>query len=180
LVQRNISASGARDAEHVGQHVQRERRGEIGDEVARALAAIAGHLGEEIARDPLDLVLAARARARREPVARRLAIARVLGRIHVEQVAGQRALAFDRRAPLEDGQPGRIQEALGLFGDPDDVVALHDRPEADAAGEIEPVDGGLFAQPLPGGVGIAVTHEGIGADDVEGAGECALVHRRRA
>jgi len=107
-----------------------------------------------------------------------LAEGRVLGRIHVQQVAREASLALDRRALLEDREARRVPEALGLFRDPDDVLALHDRPEADAARQVEPAHRRLLAQALPGGVGVAVAREGVGADDVEGAREG--LHRRGA
>ena len=117
LVQRNSSRPVApRHAEQLGDHRDRERRRDVAHEVALLLAAVGRHRVEQVARDLLDLRARMRCdRARREALARDLAVLRVVGRIHVEQVARLPSRVGRRHVVGEDREPRRVQEALGLL-----------------------------------------------------------------
>ena len=118
--------------------------------------------------------------ARREPAAGHAAVAGVVGRVHVEQVA-RRALRRRRQVVGEHGEARRVQEELRLLADLDDVGVLGDRPERIDVRPLVPEHRVVPAQPRPLGVRVAVALVVLGGGDVERRGvEVALgsVHHR--
>ena len=141
-------------------------RGDVAHEVAVGVVAA---LVEHLARHARDLVVHAADGARREPVAGDAAVAAVVGRIHVEQVA-RRALRWRRQVAGEDREARRVQEELRLLADLDDVGVLGDRPERIDVRALVPEDRIVLAQPRPLGVRIAVPLVVLGGREVERRG----------
>src|SRR4030095_1246395 len=117
--------------------------------------------------------------ARREPAAGDAAVTRVLGRIHVEQIA-RGILGRRRQIEREDREARRVEEQLRLLADGDDVGVLGDRPEGVDVRPLVPEDRAVLAQPRPFGMRIAVFLVGLRSDEIErrwlkGALRC--VHR---
>ena len=95
-----------------------------------------------------------------------LRVRRVLGRIHVQQVA--RDAILRRLALRKDRQTRAVVEELRLARDAHHVRVLRDREEGRAvAPGIAPEDRRLAAQPRPRGVWVAVSRIGVGPDEVE-------------
>ncbi len=120
-----------------------------------------------LAGDFLDLLLKRPDRARSEASIYEVAILRMLGRIHVEQMAKEHVAAFDVGILGSDQQPGAIEENFRLACDFDDIGMLGDCPERIDIGTIVPIDRRVLAQICPLRVGIAVLLEMRSGNDFE-------------
>ena len=136
---------GLRDAEHLGDHLQRELGRDVDHEVG---GAGLDHLVEDLVGLLADAVLERADLAGREAPVHELAVARVLGRVHREhevaallEVVGLRLLEDHHSAALLVGRVGVAVAAHGHH-----VVVLGDDPEAGTVGLGVLVHRGLVAE----------------------------------
>jgi hypothetical protein len=128
-----------RDAEHLRDDREREGQGVAGDELD---APARGGRVQELVRDRLDARLHPVHHGGGERLAHQLPEARVVRRVHVEQVVVER--------PHRGRHPRQLgREVLGeaaVLEDGDDVVVARDEAHREQHGEPRPVDGGLRAE----------------------------------
>ncbi len=166
---------GPRHAEHLGDHGDRDLGRDVAHEVA---VGHARRFVQDFTRHARDLVVHGADGARREPVARHLAVPSVVGRVHVEQVP-RRPFLGRRQILREHRHPGLVQEELGLLADPDDVGVLGDRPERIDVRALVPEHRIVIPHPGPFGVWIPVLLVVLGRREIEGGGiEGAFRHGR--
>src|SRR5439155_1507417 len=142
----------ARDAEHLGDHRERDDGGERLDEVD--LGAI-GHERERLVDDPAHRRPLELERLRRELLAQEIAVPAVLGRVHVEQMAEWRGVG-GRLLLGKDPEPRGDDEPPVVAQDGAAVLVPGDRPERQHPRGLEPGDGRMASEPRPGGVRVAV------------------------
>jgi hypothetical protein len=164
-----------RHAEHGREDAERVGGGDVVREVALPLAGFAGELVHELPGARVDDVVEGLDRPRREDGAGDLAIAAMLGRIHLDDHAHGAetlgALAQALLAFVEQDDAARRRELVGLLRDLADVGVLGDRPEGLEAGRLAAVHGGLGAEPRPEIVGNAFLGVGMAVNQVESVGD---------
>ena len=123
-----------RDADHLGDHLERQLGRDVDDEVALARL---DHVVEDLVGELADVRLDHAHLAGREAAVHELAVARVLGRVHREHevaallelvVLGPALELHDAAALLVGG------ERRAVAADGDDVGVLRDHPEARTVG----------------------------------------------
>src|SRR5204862_3157167 len=170
----------ARDAEHLGDHRERDDGGDRLDEVHRGAI---GHARERLVDDPTDRRPLGLERLRRELLAQEIAVPAVLGRVHVEQMAEWRGVG-GRLLFGKDPEPRRDDEPPVVAQDGAAVLVAGDRPEGQHPRGLEPGDGRVAPEPRPGGVRVAVAAvvervDDLPADDgAHAPGHCTAPARR--
>ena len=151
------------DAEQLGDDLEWELGGDVGDEVGPAFP---GDLVDDGVGGAVDALLEVAHHAGREALVDEAPIAGVEGRVHVQHHQG---LLLDVRfRHLEGhGAAGGRAEALVVPVDGDAVLIAGDGPEARAAGLLLPMDGVVAPQAGQPGVRDPV-HVGPGIREVDG------------
>ena len=120
-----------RDAHDLGDRLQRQLRRDVGDEVR---GATLDHVVDDDRRAVTEVLLEQTDHPRREPLVHQQAVARVLGRIHVQHHHAASVGATPVGVVVPDRRAAELRrEQLGVAVHVDEVTVLHDIPEAGVA-----------------------------------------------